>query len=174
MALRFKTSIFWCWKGDEKTMCIVGLTRVDEKRLFDFRDRLVSHFCGLRGLAVREERGVPTRYDSFAWLFDTKDMEEVERFYSGKRPTSLQAIFKTAAYRRWQEESDALDKRSKLEIATSHDLSGLIVYSSALSPEEISAAIRKVSGELGLGLREDPELQDINIFSNATLGVRQG
>ena len=60
------------------------------------------------------------------------------------------------------------DKGTILEIETSHDFSGIIIESKIHSPKQLFAEIEKVADNLNLNLRENKELENINIYSNVT------
>lgn len=161
--------MFWCWTGDGRTNATIGLSPADEKRTFQFRDRLASDIASRMGLAFHEEHGTPTAVDSYLALYDKGDAEQIERFFARRIPDLLERTIKTANYRAWEKEWSPVRSLLKMEIVTSHDFWGILVYSSAVRPDELHTTITEAARELGLELTENPKLESISIFSNAIL-----
>lgn len=169
MALRFRKSMFWCWTGDGQTYAMIGLSPAVEKRTYEFRDRLASDIASRMGLALHEEHGTPTAVDSYLGLYDKGDAEQVERFFARRVPDLLERALKTASYRAWEKEWALVRSLLKMEIETNHDFYGILVYSSAVRPDEVRTVIGEVAQELGLEMNENPALQGVSIYSNTIL-----
>ncbi len=167
MALSFKKNMFYCWRKNETTECIVGFRRkVDARHSFDFRDRLSAYISNDKKLVILRDEGHPTKVDSLFRLIDEKDENAVYDFLSKKIPNPFASIFKTKSWRIWQGEWRSVTKLIKVEIETNHDFPGTLIRSGIHSPEDLSVEIKKVATELGLELNENEQLEGINIFTN--------
>jgi hypothetical protein len=169
MALRFRQSMFWSWVDGGKARAMVGLSREDEPSIPQLRDALARRLSLRMRLALHREEGRPTSADSYITLFDKGDEGRIARFFSQRIPDLLQRLLKTSGYRAWEMEFAAVRGLCKVEIETNHDFPGVLVYSSAVTAEELSLTIQEVASDLHLELCENRELEKVNVYSNVTL-----
>ena len=151
---------------------MIGLSSADDKLADNVRDGLSSYLSSRMRLGMYKAQSTSIPTDVVLVLFDEEHTATVRGFYAKKTPGILEKVLHRESYDAWVEEASMVRRLIGVEIETNHDFSGVLVRSSAISPEQLCVAIDETARELRLMLCKNPQLQEISIFSNATIAYK--